>query len=252
MAGVQSIERAFALLRTLSISPGGVTELADRIQLPKSTVARLLSALEQEGAVEQTESGGEYRIGDGLGALAADSSTEPDLNELAMPFLISLAEETGESSGLDTLRDGWVHFIDHVNDDRDVQVRDWTGEAGPAHSLPSGIVLLAHADQATIERYLDSDLDNVTPTTIVDPDQLRERMAQAISAGYSWGFEEFAEGINSVAAPVFAETGVVAALRVHGPTFRFPNPNFTHDIGLIVADAARRLTGQLLAGAPPS
>ena len=43
---VQSIERAFSLLRALATAPSGVTELADQVDLPKSTVARLLSALE--------------------------------------------------------------------------------------------------------------------------------------------------------------------------------------------------------------
>jgi DNA-binding IclR family transcriptional regulator len=58
-------------------------------------------------------------------------------------------------------------------------------------------------------------------------------------------FEEFAEGINSVAAPVFGPDGVTAALRIHGPTYRFPDPDRTHDIGLLVAAAASRLSEQL-------
>ena len=66
MAGVQSIERAFAILRTLALQPAGVTELAARTGLPKSTVARLLSALEAEQAVEQVEAGGGYRLGAGI------------------------------------------------------------------------------------------------------------------------------------------------------------------------------------------
>ena len=44
MSGVQSIERAFALLRALAAGPAGVTELAERSELPKSTVYRLLGA----------------------------------------------------------------------------------------------------------------------------------------------------------------------------------------------------------------
>ncbi|MBT6446995.1 MAG: helix-turn-helix domain-containing protein, partial [Acidimicrobiaceae bacterium] len=48
---VQSIERAFAILRALAVGPSGVTELAERVDLPKSTVARLLNALETEGAI---------------------------------------------------------------------------------------------------------------------------------------------------------------------------------------------------------
>ncbi|MFV2040237.1 MAG: helix-turn-helix domain-containing protein, partial [Acidimicrobiales bacterium] len=73
MAGVQSIERAFSLLRALATRPMGVTDLARHVGLPKSTVSRLLGALETEGAVEQVERGGEYRLGRGIADIAASS-----------------------------------------------------------------------------------------------------------------------------------------------------------------------------------
>ena len=73
MSGVQSVERAFAVLRCLSVGPAGVTDLAERVNLPKSTVSRLLSTLEELGMVEQTEPGGSYRIGPGMTDIAAAS-----------------------------------------------------------------------------------------------------------------------------------------------------------------------------------
>ena len=63
---IQTIERAFTLLRALALGPVGVTELAERVDLPKSTVARLLGALEAENAVEQIKAG------------AVSGSTGPD------------------------------------------------------------------------------------------------------------------------------------------------------------------------------
>ena len=59
---IQTIERAFTLLRALALGPVGVTELAERVDLPKSTVARLLAALEAENAVEQIETGGGQQL----------------------------------------------------------------------------------------------------------------------------------------------------------------------------------------------
>ena len=53
MAVVQSVHRAFAILRALSSGPLGVTEVSQRVGLPKSTVARLLAALDEEGAIRQ-------------------------------------------------------------------------------------------------------------------------------------------------------------------------------------------------------
>ena len=63
MTTVQSIDRAFGVLRALAAGPAGVTDIADRVGLPKSTVSRMLSTLEELGAVEQVSVGGEYRIG---------------------------------------------------------------------------------------------------------------------------------------------------------------------------------------------
>ena len=81
---------------------------------------------------------------------------------------------------------------------------------------------------------------------MIDPDELRDRLEQVRSIGYAWVYEEFAEGINSVAAPVFESGGSVeAALHVHGPAYRFPNPDYTHDHGMAVIEAARRLSLQL-------
>lgn len=247
MAGVQSIERAFLVLRALALRSYGITELADRTGLPKSTVARLLNALEAEDAVVQADPGGHYRIGPGIAAIAVGANQGRSLIETARPFLIDLSEQMGESTGIDVFKDGWVEFNDEVAVEQDVQIRDWTGEWGRAHSLPTGIVMLAHSTRQVVDDYIDEGLETSTPKTITDPEALRERLAQVRSAGYAWGFEEFVEGINSVAAPVFDAEGVVAALRVHGPTYRFPDPNRAHDIGLAVAEAAARLSELLQA-----
>ena len=63
MSRVQSIERAFAVLGALADGPLGVTEVADRADLPKSTAARMLASLAREGAVEQVPGDTRYRLG---------------------------------------------------------------------------------------------------------------------------------------------------------------------------------------------
>lgn len=243
MAGVQSIERAFAILREIGRGQASLTEIAAHVDLPKSTVARLLGALENEQMVRRAEAG--YILGPGIDQFAESRMTTRPLLELAQPYLLELTERTGESSGLDTWVDGWIHFTDNHASGHDVQVRDWTGESGRAHSLPAGLVILAHSDDDEVSRYIRDGLEAVTPQTTTDPDQLRARLQQVRSAGYAWGFEEFAEGINSVAAPLFDNRGVKAALRVHGPAMRFPNPNRAHDIGLEVVEVANRLSEHL-------
>src|ERR1700681_2608692 len=97
---VQSIERAFAVLTALADGPIGVTELADRIELPKSTVARLLASLQREGAVEQEPGGTRYRVGSRIVTLAATVLPTRSMVVLARPELAALAMAACEAAGL--------------------------------------------------------------------------------------------------------------------------------------------------------
>ncbi len=243
---VQSIKRSFALLRALALGPVGVTELAERVDLPKSTVARLLASLEAERAVEQTEAGGEYRLGPGLIDIAGSAPPGRNLVAAARPHLLELAESIGEVAGLSVIAEGQVYYLDQTESSSDILVRDWTGEYAPLHAVPSGLVMLAHFPPSRVKRYLAGPLAACTPWTMTDPGELAERLEQVRSIGYAWVYEEFAEGINSVAAPIFEGDGSVeAALHVHGPAYRFPNPDYTHDHGMAVVEAADRLSRQL-------
>jgi len=243
---VQSIKRSFALLRALALGPVGVTELAERVDLPKSTVARLLASLEEEQAVEQTEAGGEYRLGSGLIDLAGSAPRGRNLVAAARPHLLELAESLDEVAGLSIIDGRQVYYLDQTESSSNIQVRDWTGEHAPLHAVPSGLVILAHQPERFIADYLAGPLEQCTSWTMTDAGELRDRLEQIRSIGYAWVYEEFAEDLNSVAAPVFEDDGrVEAALHVHGPAYRFPNPDDTHDHGMAVIEAARRLSQQL-------
>src|SRR4249919_814932 len=96
---VQSLERAFAILDEVAQRPAGVTSIAERVRLPKSTVARLLATLEDVDAVERFD-GVRWRIGPGVAALTAAVSPERNLIAIAHPFLVDLVGELGEDAGL--------------------------------------------------------------------------------------------------------------------------------------------------------
>ena len=135
---VQSIERAFGLLRLLAVGPLGVTELAERADLPKSTVARLLSALEAERAVEQGETSGLYQLGSGLIDIAGTVTPGRNLVSTARPYLLELTDAVGEVAGLSIPDGGEVYYLDQTECYSEVQVRDWTGERIPLHAVSSG------------------------------------------------------------------------------------------------------------------
>jgi IclR family acetate operon transcriptional repressor len=221
---VQSIERAFAVLGALGEGPLGVTEVADRVRLPKSTVARLLASLVSEGAVEQVPGGTDYRIGGRLVTLAAGVRPTRNLIALARPHLVELAGSIGEAAGL-SIPDGYqVHYVDQEDSPHPVGIRDWTGTRLPMHAVSSGLVILAHMPTVDAERFLTGPLERFTPGTVTDPALIRERIRRARLDGYAWTRDEIAEGISSVAAALADEDGeVIGAIHVHGPSYRFPD-----------------------------
>jgi DNA-binding IclR family transcriptional regulator len=241
MSSVQSIRRAFDVLGALASGPLGVTEVADRAGLPKSTAARLLTTLTREGAVEQIPGDTRYRLGPRLATLAAGLTPVRSLAAVAHLALTELAETAGEAAGLAVPDGDLVHYIDQVDTPNPVSVRDWTGSRVPLHAVSSGQVLLAFRPPAAIERYLERPLERFTPQTLVDPDALRERLREVRRDGYSWVNEEFDEGINSVAAPIADASGeVVAAVHLHGPSYRFPAEGTERVVAeRVVASAAR-------------
>jgi DNA-binding IclR family transcriptional regulator len=243
---VQSIERAFAVLSVLADGPIGVTEVAERAELAKSTAARMLASLAREGAVERVPGDTRYRLGSRIVSLAAGVVPTKNLVALAHPILIELASAVGEAAGL-SVADGFaVHYVDQVDTTHQVQIRDWTGTRVPMHAVSSGQVFLAHLSPADVERYLAQPRVAFTAQTITDSAALRERLRQVQLDGFAWVREEFAEGLNSVAAPIADAMGDVnAAVHVHGPTYRFPPAGAEAEIASAVVDAAARIAARL-------
>jgi DNA-binding IclR family transcriptional regulator len=235
---VQSLERAFAILDEVARRPAGVTAIAERVRLPKSTVARLLATLEDVDAVERFD-GARWRIGPGVAALTAAVSPGRSLISIARPFLIDLVAELGEDAGLGLPDGNEILYVDQVESDNPVQVRDWTGTRAPMHAVPSGLVLLAEWPEDALDAYLGGELAALTRSTVTDPAALRKRLAEVRRAGFAWGLEEFAEGIDSVAAPIRDARGkAIAAIHVHGPSYRFPPSNREPQVTETVIGAA--------------
>jgi DNA-binding IclR family transcriptional regulator len=237
---VQSIERAFAVLSALAAGPIGVTEVAERAELPKSTAARMLATLSHEGAVEQVPGDTRYRLGPRIATLAEGVVQVRSLITTCRPILEELAAATGETAGLSIAEGFVVHYVDQVGTSHQVQVRDWTGTRVPMHAVSSGLVFLAQLPAVALDAYLARELEAFTPRTLTAPDALRERLAQVRADGFAWVHEEFAEGLNSVAAAVADASGAIAAaIHVHGPAYRFPASREA-EMGAKVLEAATR------------
>lgn len=246
MSSVQSIRRAFDVLDALADGPLGVTDVAERARLPKSTAARLLATLAGEGAVEQVAGDSQYRLGPRLVTLAGGVSLVRSLTAVARPVLAELAAASGEAAGLGVPDGDLVHYVEQVDTPNPVVVRDWTGARAPLHAVSSGQVLLAFRTPAAIDRYLARPLERFTPSTLTDPEAVRDRLRQVRRVGYAWALEEFDDQISSVAAPIADASGeVVAAVHVHGPSYRFPPPGREGELADRVVAGAARIASRL-------
>lgn len=251
MSTVQSVQRAFAVLQGLALGPAGVSELAARTDLPKSTVSRLLTTLNEIGAVEQSETLGTYSLGELLLHLSAAASPGRNLVSIARPQLAELVQLVGEAAGIGVLDGREVYYLDQVDGDHQVQVRDWTGESVDAHVVSAGLVLLAYATSDVREAFLAEPLRRWTDHSVTDPALVRQRLDDVRRSGFAWVFEEMSDGLNSVAAPVFNPSGtVIAAVSAHGPSYRFPSPGTSATIAAHVVGAAQRVTDRLAGRRP--
>lgn len=250
--GVQSIRRAFGVLRALANGPLGVSEVGLASHIPKSTAARLLAALAAEGAVEQVPGERRYRLGSDLLTIAAGLGETWDIVSIARPTITALAAELGEAAGV-SIRDGWtVQYVDQIEppNPNQVQIRDWTGTRIPLHAVSSGQVFLAQLPAPMLSRYLAEPLEAFTARTLTDAGSLLERLRDVRRDGHAWVRDEYAIGISSVAAPIAdARAEIVAAVHVHGPSYRFPAAGDEDRIAAAVRGAAARIGARLRAGA---
>src|SRR5512143_570854 len=194
---VRSVDRAAALMLALGESHGeaGVTELARRLGLHKSTASRLLATLQKRGLVEQDEETGKYRLGLVVIRLEEKAERTLDLRGIAMPELERLARLTHETTGLGILDADSLLTVAQADGPNLIAVGDWTGRATPLHCVASGKVLLAAVAEREVLR-------------------IRRR-------GYATALGEFEMGLNAVAAPVHDARGnVIAAVDIWGPAFR--------------------------------
>lgn len=221
-AGVQSVERAFAILREVGNGPGGMADLATRVGLPTSTTARLLTTLEDEGGLRR-DAEGVYRIGPAIVAMAGPQAGG-DVVSVAEPHLDELANELGEAVALSLPEGPITTTVLQIDAPKPVRAEDWTGTEVPLHAGCMGLATLAFADPAQVDDYLAGPLQQITATTVVAPTEIRQRLNAIRSGEVLWTHGEFVDGLSSVAAPVFNEAGhAVAALYTYGPTYRYPN-----------------------------
>jgi IclR family KDG regulon transcriptional repressor len=222
--GIQSIERAFAILEEVAHSRDGISlsELSKRVGLHYSTTFHLVRTMASLGYVEQFKDSKRYRIGRHLFTLAAGALDEIELVKLATPVLEGLTRATGECSHFAIRSGDKIVVLAKTVGAGMFQMADRAGVVRPAHCTAIGKVLIAALAPAQVERYVDThELTRFTPKTIVEREAILRELEQVRRSGLAYDDGEFDAEVRCVAVPVRDFTGQVAgALGLSGPIWR--------------------------------
>ncbi|NHA70227.1 IclR family transcriptional regulator [Phycicoccus flavus] len=242
-SGVQSVQRAVALLGAVAERPAGLVDLAGATDLPVSTTARLLSTLVGVDALRRDDDG-TYRIGPAVSALGGEAEErEQTIEDVAYPHLVGLATLLDEATGLSVRAGDDTVTVLQVDTPRPVQAQNWEGMRWPLHAGGSGLCVMSTWSAEVLEQYLDEHPDAAT---------VRRRLAEGDPDGVWWTVEDYVEGLTSGAVAVRDRDGAaVAAIYAYGPSYRFPDPARVAEVESALVETAGRVArawGSQLAG----
>lgn len=219
---IQVISRAAAILRALEKNPDGMSlgEIAKLVGLPRSTVQRIVDALDGESLVIASSPTSRVRLGPALLSLAA--ATRFETVDLIRPTLEALAKETGETVDLAIADQDKVVFVDQVSGTHRLTAVSAIGVSFPLHCSANGKAVLAALDEAGLEKQRKRlRLARRTQNSITTWPRLEQELAQIRATGVAVDREENSPGICAVAAAVRSPTGELAAISIPVPAQRF-------------------------------
>ncbi|MFM1651728.1 IclR family transcriptional regulator [Brevibacillus sp. B_LB10_24] len=223
-SSVQSVDRALYVLELLkeNVDGLGITELAHRMGLAKSTVHRLLTSLKNQGYVRQDPQSECYLLGLKLIELGSVVSQSLEIRKIANPIMNQLVLETGETSHLVLLQEGEVVYIEKIESPYTIRMYSLIGKRAPVHCTGVGKAIIAHIPEEEVRKIVEQKgLPRFTANTITSFDELIANLQEIRERGYSLDEEEHEPGIYCVAAPILNHSGQpVAGLSVSGPTMR--------------------------------
>jgi len=240
-AGVQSIDRAAAILRSFSEHRAELTlsEIARSTGLTTSTVHRLLAAMHQNKLVRQTRER-RYAPGSLIVQLVLGDVVATTLREAALPIMSALRDEVEETVGLHSVLPSDERVVVDQAESHQPLRRTYT-ELGVPIPLPYGApgkVMCAWLPPARCEAILQQEIPPITSTTVTDPEELRRQFVEIRRRGFAMSLAERTPGIRSVAAAFFDHNGAVTGgLSVSGPEMRMPAERM-EEIGPHVRQAA--------------
>lgn len=248
-SGARVPRSVLTALRTLEElaqnQPIGVGALARKMDLPKSTMQRVLSSLEAGGFAYRSGNPPTWSLTLKVFHIGAQAMQDLDVRRVAAPLLAELRDETRESALL-TMRDRYqTLIIDRYDSPEPVRAHVEEGMAFPIHCTAGGKALLAAMDDDFVKEVLEQPLEQLTTASLTEPGALREELGRIRERGFAINHGEARAEVFAVAAAVRDATGYpVAATVLAAPSSRTGSKRM-EQLGKRVLSCARGISAKL-------
>ncbi len=235
---LQSVQNGLKILRLFNMekSVWGTTEIARELELPKSTVKRLLDVLCMEGFIEKGRT--KYRLGLSMLNLSGVIKYHMEIKREAAEPLQALVDKMGETAMIPTLEGAKVIYLLKIECKQPLPLHGDIGDNNPATCSSSGKVLLAHMPKTKIEEILQDGMPKMGPNSVTDSEILMEQLQKVKEQRYCICIDEMHENSISIASPIRNYTGrVVTAVSLIGPRNRMSGRPISEFVEAIVKTA---------------
>lgn len=239
---VKSDERLFRIIELLQERDGaGVTELADEMDLAKSTVYNHLSTLTDFGYA--WNDGEKYHIGLRFLTHGIFAREQKIIYKMARSRIDTLAEETNELSWCQTHENGKVVYLYGATGEHALDPFERIGNRSYMHKLAGGKAMLAYLPETEVRNIVDQNgLPEATPNTITNLEELLDELRTIKQQRIAYNREESVENVNSLATPVLgSDNEVLGAIGITGPKNRLKGERFEEELPDLLRGTANEI-----------
>lgn len=229
--GIQVIARAAAILRVLREDTSGMSlgRIAEKVDLPRSTVQRIISALQAERLVISSSSGGTIRLGPEIKALS--EATHYSVVEMCRLHLLELSQKVTETVDLSVLRGSGMIFLDQVPGTHRLRTVSAIGDVFPLTTTANGRAVLSMMDRARARDLVETEWKRREMRE--DWPEFAAKLDATAATGIAYDLDEHTVGISAVGAGFTDMSGELHAISVPIPSTRFREKHYAVERSLV-------------------
>ncbi len=247
---IQSVERAFSILELFQqtgCAEHSLKEIAQALELNKSTAFGLVNTLTELGYLQQNRENQKYALGLRLLSFSNTVKVQNIIIRTVHPYLEQINRKYGETVHCAVRQGDGVIYIDKVEATGSIHISTQIGTLNDLHCTGVGKCILAYMPPEDQERVLNGPLKTMTIHTVTNAEQLRREIETVRRQGYATDSEEIAIGLSCLAVPVFSGPDTVAcAISVSGMTVRIQNARdngLLEDLQRLAREISRQIFG---------